>query len=80
VVAAQKGFTFAEDAISLPIPVSATLKDRRHYMGKMSKLAQEGYKYAANTQEKFRDVRQKVLEVCRFFVRGVLFSLLLFSS
>jgi len=69
VVAAQNGFTVAEDAISLGdlIPIS-TPNQHQGYLEGMLKLARDGRNNAAKTLQTFRDVRKNVLAVCRLFL------------
>jgi len=69
VVAAQNGFTVAEEAISLGdlIPISIP-NQHQSYLEGMLTLARDGRNNATKTLQTFRDVRQKVLAVCRLFL------------
>jgi hypothetical protein len=75
-VAAQSGFTFAEEAITLGelIPSSDT-KQQQRYINSMLKLAEEGRGHAADALEQVRDIRMKVYEVCCFSFCGDLSSI-----
>jgi hypothetical protein len=68
VVAAQKAFTVAEEAISLGelIPTS-TPDEHQSYLVDMLELAREGRETATKTLETFRDVRTDVESVGRLF-------------
>ena len=66
VVAAQKGFTVAEEAISFGELIDMSTPDQHHgYLAGMLDLAKEGHRNAAKTLETFRDVRKNVLAVGR---------------
>ena len=68
VVAAQLGFTVAEEAILLDNATSSTLDERNSYIEGMLNLAQQGHDIAAETLQTFRDVRKNVLAVGHLFL------------
>ena len=80
VVAAQNGFTVAEEAISLRdlIPIS-TPDELRHYLERMLNLAKKDHDNANKTLQRFRDVRYNVFTVCRLFSVAFSSSLVLVS-
>ena len=69
VAAAQNGFTVAEEAISLGEHIhKRTPEELKTYLVGMLRWARKGRDNANETCQTFRDVRQKVLAVCRWFL------------